>query len=70
MLEGGRSLIRFPMMSLIFFPFLNLPDSSSCTLDLVTLRPLTEMSTKNLPVVKGWLARKAKILAAICDPTA
>jgi hypothetical protein len=31
-------------------------------------QPPTEMSIKNLPVVKGRLARKADNLTAICEP--
>jgi hypothetical protein len=30
--------------------------------------PLTEMSTRNLPEGKGWPARKADNLTAICEP--
>jgi hypothetical protein len=30
--------------------------------------PLTEMSTKNLPEGKGWLARYVDNLTAICEP--
>jgi hypothetical protein len=33
------------------------------------LQPLTEMSIRNLPVGKGWQARKADNLTAICKPT-
>jgi hypothetical protein len=36
---------------------------------LGSTQPLTEMSTRNLPVGKGWLARKADNLTAICEPT-
>jgi hypothetical protein len=31
-------------------------------------QPLTEMSTRNLPGVKGRPARKADNLTAICEP--
>jgi hypothetical protein len=31
-------------------------------------QPLTEISTRNLPGIKGRPARKADNLAAICDP--
>jgi hypothetical protein len=31
-------------------------------------QPLSEMNTKNLPGVKGWPARKADNLIAICEP--
>jgi hypothetical protein len=30
-------------------------------------QPLTEMSIRNFPGGKGWPARKADILAAICE---
>jgi hypothetical protein len=35
---------------------------------LESTQPLTEMSTKNLPGVKGRPARKADIITAICEP--
>jgi hypothetical protein len=31
-------------------------------------QPLTKMSTRNLPGGKGWLARNADNLTAICEP--
>jgi hypothetical protein len=31
-------------------------------------QPLTEMSTRNLPVDKEWSARKTDNLTAICEP--
>jgi hypothetical protein len=31
-------------------------------------QPLTEMNTRNLPGGKGWPARKADDLTAICEP--
>jgi hypothetical protein len=34
---------------------------------LLLTQPLTEMSTSNLPGGKGWPARKADTLAAICE---
>jgi hypothetical protein len=46
----------------------NLPNPSSLTMALGSSRPLTEMSTRNIPGGKGWLARKADILTAICEP--
>jgi hypothetical protein len=36
---------------------------------LGSIQPLTEMSTRNLPGGKGWLARKADNLTAICELT-
>jgi hypothetical protein len=44
----------------------NLPNLSSRTMALVSTQPLTEMSTRNLPGAKGWPARKADNLTAIC----
>jgi hypothetical protein len=35
---------------------------------LGSTQPLTEMSTKNLPLGKGRPARKADNLTAICEP--
>jgi hypothetical protein len=55
-------------MRWIFFS--NLPNSSSHTMTLGLIQPLTEMSIRNLSV--GWgkeqLARKADIFTAICEP--
>jgi hypothetical protein len=36
---------------------------------LGSTQTLTEMSTRNLPGGKGWLAHKAGNLTAICEPT-
>jgi hypothetical protein len=49
--KRGRSCVRFPLRSLEFFNWLN----PSCrTMALGSTQPLTEMSTRNLPVgVKG-----------------
>jgi hypothetical protein len=65
MLQAGRQRVRFPMRSLDFF---NLPNPSR-SMALGSAQPLTEMSTRNLPGVKGRLARKADHLTAICEPT-
>jgi hypothetical protein len=35
---------------------------------LGSTQPLTEMSARNLPGVRGWPARKADKLTAICEP--
>jgi hypothetical protein len=35
---------------------------------VVSTQPLTEMSTRNLPGVKGGPAPKADNLTAICEP--
>jgi hypothetical protein len=48
--------------------FFNWPNPSSRTMALVSTQPLTEMSTRNLPWCKKWLARKANNLTAICEP--
>jgi hypothetical protein len=66
MLQAGRSRVRFPMRPLDFF---NLPDHSSI-MALESTRPLTEMSTRNLPVSKGKgrPAHKAGNLTAISEP--
>jgi hypothetical protein len=48
----------------------NLPNPSSCTVALGSTQPLTEMSTRNLPLgggSKGHLACKADNLTAICE---
>jgi hypothetical protein len=50
------------------FFFFNWPNPSSRTMALGWTLPLTEMSTRNLPGGKGWLARKADSLTAICEP--
>jgi hypothetical protein len=66
MLQAGRSRIQFPMRSL---DFLNWPNIFSLTMALKSTQPLTEMSTRNLPGVKGRPARKAENLIAICEST-
>jgi hypothetical protein len=48
--------------------FFNLPNSSSLIMVLGLTEPLTEMSTRNFPRGKGWLAHKADNLTAICEP--
>jgi hypothetical protein len=48
--------------------FFNLPEPSSRIMALGSTQPPTEMSTKNLPGGKKWLARRADNLAAICEP--
>jgi hypothetical protein len=44
-----------------------LPTASSRTMALVSIQPLIEMSTRNLPGGKGQLARKADNFTAICE---
>jgi hypothetical protein len=56
MIQAGKSLVRVPM-TWIFFS--NLPHPSSRTMVLVLTQPLTEMSTTNLPGVKG--GRRVKL---------
>jgi hypothetical protein len=48
--------------------FFNLPNHSSCTMALGSTRPLTEMSTRNLPGDKRRSARKAGNRTASCEP--
>jgi hypothetical protein len=48
--------------------FFNLPNPSSRTMALGSTQPLTEMSTTNLPVGKGWPARRADKLNTTCEP--
>jgi hypothetical protein len=48
--------------------YFNLPNPSSLTMPLRSTQPLTEMSTRNLPGMKGRLALKADNLAAISEP--
>jgi hypothetical protein len=52
-LQAGRSRVPFPIRSLDFFFFFNLPNPSSHTLALGSAQSLTEMSTKNHPGGKG-----------------
>jgi hypothetical protein len=65
MLQAGRSWVRYPLRLL---DFLSLSHPSSRTMALGSTQHLTEMSTRNLPGGKGWPARKADILTAICNP--
>jgi hypothetical protein len=46
----------------------NWPNSSSRTMALGSIQPLTEMSTRNLPGGKGRPTRKADNLTANCEP--
>jgi hypothetical protein len=48
--------------------FFNWSNPSSHTMALGSTQPLTEMSTRNLPVGKGWPTRGADNLTAICEP--
>jgi hypothetical protein len=64
MLQARRLRVQFEIMSLDFSIDLNLP----VTLALGWTQPVTEMSARNLPGVKGWPVHKADSLTAICDP--
>jgi hypothetical protein len=48
--------------------FLKRPNPSSRSMILVSTQPLTEMSTRNIPVGKGRPAREANNLTANCEP--
>jgi hypothetical protein len=61
----GRSRVHYPMRSLDIFSW---PNPSSSTMALRSTQPLTEMSTRNLPLGIGRPARKADNLTAICEP--
>jgi hypothetical protein len=50
--------------------FFNFPNPSSHNMALGFTQPLTEISTRNLPVAKALSARKADNLTAFCDPVA
>jgi hypothetical protein len=65
MLQVGRSPVRSPMRSLDFSIDLILP---AALWALGLTQPLTEMSTRNLPRVKGRPARGADNLTSICEP--
>jgi hypothetical protein len=47
--------------------FFNLPNSFSRTMALLSARPVTEMSTRNLLGGKALPARKADSLTATCE---
>jgi hypothetical protein len=64
MLQTGRSPVRVRDEVDCF----NLPHTSSRTMALGSTRPLTEISTTNLPRGKKQPARRADDLAAICEP--
>jgi hypothetical protein len=64
MLEAGRSPVRVPDEVDIF----NLPNPSSPTVVLGSIKPLTEMSTRNLSGGKKQPARRADSHATICEP--
>jgi hypothetical protein len=47
--------------------FFSWPNPSNRNMALGSTQPLTEMSTRNLPGVKGWPASKVDNLTAICE---
>jgi hypothetical protein len=49
--------------------FFNRPNPSSRIMAVGSTKPLTEMSTRNLPRGKGRPAREADNLTAICEST-
>jgi hypothetical protein len=63
MLQAGRSPVRVPDE----VDFFNLPNPSSRNMALGSTRPLTEMSTRNLPGGKKRPALRADV-TAICVP--
>jgi hypothetical protein len=64
MLQTGRPPVQVPDE----VDFFNLPNPSSHTMALGSTQPLREMNTRNLPAGKKRPARRADILAAICEP--
>jgi hypothetical protein len=64
MLQAGSSRVRVPMRCFFF----NLPNPSSRAMALVSIQPITEMTTRNLPGGKVRPACKAGNLTAICEP--
>jgi hypothetical protein len=60
-LQGGRSRVRVPMRWIFFSIYIILH-----TMALGSTQPLSEVSTRNLPGVKGRQARKAD-LTALCE---
>jgi hypothetical protein len=63
MLQATRSPVRVPDE----VDFFNLRNLSGRTVVLGSTEPLTEMSTRNLPLSKNQPARTADNLAAICE---
>jgi hypothetical protein len=64
MLQNGRSPVRVPDE----MDFFNSPNRSSRIMAQWSTQPLTETSARNLPGGENRSARKADILAAICEP--
>jgi hypothetical protein len=68
MKESEKLRIDFPHVFMTCIGIQKSLPSSSRTIALRSTQPLTEMSTRNLPGGKGWLARGADNLTAICEP--
>jgi hypothetical protein len=64
MLQVGRSPVRVSDE----VDFLYLPNHSSSTMALGSIRPLTKMGIRNLPRSKKRPARRADKLTALCEP--
>jgi hypothetical protein len=64
MLQAGSSPVQVPEE----VDFFNLPNPPSRTMTLGSTQPLTEVSTRKLPVGKKWPARRADNLASIYEP--
>jgi hypothetical protein len=64
MLQAGWSPVQVSDEVDVF----NLPNTFSCTMDLRSTHPRTEMNTRNLPACKKRPARRADNLAAIYEP--
>jgi hypothetical protein len=63
MLQAGRSLVRFVMLLNLFS---NVHNPSSPTMALELSQPLTEMSTRNLPMGKARPPHKSNNLTEKC----
>jgi hypothetical protein len=64
LVQAGKSLVRVPDE----VDFFSLPNLSSRTMVLGSTKPLTEMSTSNIPGGKKRPALRADNLAAIYEP--
>jgi hypothetical protein len=71
MLQAGRSWVRFPMKSLDFSIYLSFQPHCSPGIESASNRNgkgKGKKGTRNLPGGKGWPAREADNLTAICEP--
>jgi hypothetical protein len=64
--KSRKVVVSIPDENIEFF--IDLHNPSSRTMALASTKPLTEMSSKNLPGGKGRPARNADNLTAICEP--